>query len=119
MEIDDSGNTGREIMEACNGILSGTHSLDKEMLSATTFVEMLEYMVEEKWMYPDVDEDGNRYPTSWGVADCYGVYVACMKAYYTPKDFEMLATGTTCYWAKKNAIYSRCIKTTENSFVRK
>ena len=110
MEIDDNGNTGREIMEECKGVLSGTHSLDYEMLQATTFVEMLEYMVEEQWMYPDVDENGERYPTSWGVADCYGIYVACMAAYYTPDDFDKLATGTTCYWAYENATYRRCIR---------
>ncbi len=110
MEIDDSGNTGREIMEGCNGILSGTHSLDDEMLQAATFIEMLEYMVEEQWMYPDVNERGERYPTSWGVADCYGIYVACMKAYYTPEDFEKLDPGTTCYWAYERSTYKRCIR---------
>ena len=110
MEIDDSGRNGREIMEACNGILSGTHSLDSEKLPAATFIEMLEYMVDEQWMYPDINENGDRYPTSWGIADCYGIYVACMKAYYTPEDFEKLSTGTTCYWAEKNATYKRCIR---------
>ena len=110
MEIDKGGNTGREIMEECNEVLVGIHSLEHEMLSALTFIEMLEYMVEEEWMYPDVDKNGERYSTSWGVADCYGIYVACMEAYYIPEDFEKLKTGTTCYWAYENATYRRCIR---------
>lgn len=67
-------------------------------------------MIEEEWMYPEIDPnspDGSRYPMSYGVVDCVGIYRFCMQYHFTEEAYDNIVKSTMVEGIYKYSTYSK------------
>lgn len=87
----------------------GTHS-SEQLLPVDVFIGYLVQMVDEQWMYPEIDPespDGSRFPMSWGVVDCVGIYRFCMQYHFTEEAYGEYVKSTLVEGIYKYSTFSK------------
>ena len=86
--------------------LYGTHSIE-QLLPVDIFIGYLVQMVDEGWMYPEVDPEGKRYPMSYGVVDCVGIYRFCMQYHFSEDAYNYFVKSTLVEGIYKESTFSK------------
>ena len=93
-ELGNSDQSALSIMERPRDARHGTHDAS-DLLPVDWFIDYLQQMVNEKWMYPDIDPStGKRQYMDYRCVDCVGVYRYCMQYHFTKEAYDEIVGGT-------------------------